>query len=280
MRKEISNFKLFSLAVLGVSLALSVVRVFVLLKNIELNADYPEKHYLIDKTPSTVAFCVVAFAVLVLIAVWSFAGKSSGFVLFDPLAQNRALDLRSPSGISVFVSALSGFLMFSSAVFFVFEVKSKDIIIMSLLMIAASLSFLCGAFVSKDKPASGKSVWLRLLTVVFSVCWLMVDFIEQNKYFLTSSSAFHIMALVFLTLFFVTEAQNAAGKLRVKAISFFGLSAAFLLIIDALPALLLSCFWMLLLDELVLMCAIELVLALYCICRVGSVKADSQSIEI
>jgi len=277
MGKVFNKYKLTSLAVLFTAVILSAVRVVVLMNNVEINTGTTDNHYLISINKYTVSFSVVAAVAAVIILIWAFTSCSKNIKVFEPLTPGFLIDLSLYPSSVLFTSALSGFMLLSSGLYFVFhfalEVQfSVWMLVLSVLMIAASLGFLYSSFIAKGKTAPTVSVWLKILPVFFAIYWLMYEFIDQNKYAINSSSVFHIGALILLMLFFTYEAQNAAGKLRPKFFCAIALLAVLFMLIDAVPNLMLSCFWMFGLDALVLMDAVELVLALYIFAKVYSIS--------
>ena len=92
--------------------------------------------------------------------------------------------------------------------------------------------------------------------------------LEQKKYAINSSAVYHIMGLVCLMLFLTYDASNVRGAVRTVRYFATALLSVFLLIIDALPHMLLSCFWMLKLDMFVLLDAIAIVFALYAFSKI------------
>lgn len=135
-------------------------------------------------------------------------------------------------------------------------------------MILASSGYLYSSFIAKGKTTPSYSVWLKIAPVFMAIYWLMYEFVEQNKYAINSSAVYHIMGLVCLMLFLTYDASNVRGAVRTVRYFATALLSVFLLIIDALPHMLLSCFWMLKLDMFVLLDAIAIVFALYAFSKI------------
>ncbi len=283
MGKVFNKYKLSSLAVLCTAVVLSAIRVGVLMKNVEINAGTAENHYLISINAATITFTVTVAIVAAVILIWVLRCCSKNIVVFEPLTPGFLIDIALYPSPVLFTSALSGFMLLSSGLYFVYHFIFEDtfsvwLLVLSILMITASFGFLYSSFIAKGKSTPSFSVWFKILPVLFGIYWLMYEFIDQNKYSINSSSVFHIVALILLMLFFAYEAQNAAGKLRPKIYCAVALLSVLFMLIDALPNLILSCFWMFGLNVLVLMDAIELVLALYIFAKVYSITESEKSL--
>lgn len=273
MKRVLNQYKITALSVLLTAILLAVVRVAVLAKNVEISAESPETHYLIRVGTATVVFAIISAIVVAVIIAWCISMRSHRVSVFEPLVPGTSVELSVYPSTLLFASALCGFMLLSSGIYFVYLFMTDSsvslfVFILAVLMILASSGYLYSSFIAKGKTTPSYSVWFKIAPVFMAIYWLMYEFIEQNKYAINSSAVYHIMGLVCLMLFLTYDASNVRGAVRTVRYFATALLSVFLLIIDALPHMLLSCFWMLKLDMFVLLDAIAIVFALYAFSKI------------
>ena len=267
MKRVLNQYKITALSVLLTAILLAVVRVAVLAKNVEISAESPETHYLIRVGTATVVFAIISAIVVAVIIAWCISMRSHRISVFEPLVPGTSVELSVYPSTLLFASALCGFMLLSSGIYFVYSV-SLFVFILAVLMILASSGYLYSSFIAKGNTTPSYSVWFKIAPVFMAIYWLMYEFVEQNKYAINSSAVYHIMGLVCLMLFLTYDASNVRGAVRTVRYFATALLSVFLLIIDALPHMILSCFWMLKLDMFVLLDAIAIVFALYAFSKI------------
>ncbi len=273
MSKSFNQYKVTSLAVLFASVLLSVIRVAVLTNSVEISDAYAEPHYLISVNASTVSFAVAFVAVAILTVLFVVLRFKNPFSVFEAIRPGYTVDLSVYPPSVLFTTALNGFMLFSSGLYYIYlffseRAFSVGFVILAILMVCSSIGFVYSAFIAKGKVVPGASVWFKVVPIFMGIYWLMYEFIAQNRYQVNSSAAIHIVGLVILMMFFTQDALNAADKLKQKSYYITAALLVLFLFVDAVPNLLLTCFWMFKLDDFVLLYAVELVLALYAFSKV------------
>lgn len=268
MSKSLNQYKVTSLAVLFASVLLAVIRVAVLTNSVEISAAYAEPHYLISVNASTVSFAVAFVAVVALTVLFVVLRFKKPVSVFEAIRPGYTVDLSVYPPSVLFTTALNGFMLFSSGLYYIYlffseRTFSVAFVILAIMMVCSSIGFIYSAFIAKSKVVPNMSVWFKVIPIFMGIYWLMYEFIAQNRYQVNSSAAIHIIGLVLLMMFFAQDAINAAGKLNHKTYFITAALSVLFLFVDAVPNLLLTCFWMFKLDDFVLLYAVELVLALY-----------------
>lgn len=273
MSKSLNQYKVASLAVLFESVFLAVIRVAVLTDSVEISAAYAEPHYLISVNASTVSFAVAFAAVVALTVLFVVLRFKNPVSVFEAIRPGNTVDLAVYPPSVLFTTALNGFMLLSSGLYYIYifvseRAFSAGFVVLAAMMVCSSVGFIYSAFIAKGKVVPNASVWFKVVPIFMSIYWLMYEFIAQNRYQVNSSAAIHIIGLVVLMMFFAQDAINAAGKLNRKAYFISAALSVLFLFVDAVPNLLLSCFWMFKLDVFVILYAVELVLALYAFSKV------------
>lgn len=269
MARSRNVYKLTSLLVLGVSAVFAAARIVVLVYNIELSGDNSGFGYYIAKTPTTVFFVIAVAVFSVGIILMSLLQTNKNTVIPNTCCEEQTQSFAPPP--IVFTSALSGFMLLSTGMYFILLFCIKKAFtavdcIHGVLMVLSSLSFLCASLVKGAKTAElGRT--LRIFPVILIIFRLITDFIKQNNYPTTSSASFHILSLVFLMMFLVYDAKNAINKVNYRLFYAASLLSAFFMYICAVPNIALSGFWLLEMDEHILVSATDIVLASYAITR-------------
>lgn len=273
MSNGANKYKVISLAMLFSAIVLAVARIIVLMDSVEINDAYTDSHYLINVNASTVSFVVVFLLIALLASIYLCVKFKSSDTVFEALRPGSTVDLSVYPPSVLFTTALSGFMLLSSGVYYIYlyifdNSISAAFLVLAIMLVISSVGFIYSAFIAKGKIITSKAVWFKIVPVFMSIYWLMYEFIGQKQYQVNSSSAIHILGLICLMMFFAHDAINASGKGTSKVYFVSALLSVLFMFVDALPNLLLSCFWMFKLDVSILLYAVEIVLSLYAFSKV------------
>lgn len=260
MNRNWSIYKISSLAVLIVSLLVSIIRIGVVEKNIEIdNAG----GYFIAKNSETVGFVVFT-------ACFALAFGALAFIIGKKA--NRFIDMETSP--VVFSSALCGFMLMSTGLYYSYLYLTADNMktgkfIISIMMILASAMFL---YLALAKNGIKKSVipFMRLIPALYAIVRLLVDFVEQNSHPENSAVAFHIISLLLLMLFMVYEGKTVFGATSMRIYLTTGYLCIFTMLLYAVPNLFIT-IKNPAIDRYILFSAVDIVLALYVFTRTYSV---------
>lgn len=262
MNRRISIYQIAALTVFAVSALLSIVRISVVRKNIEIGRD--TNIYFIDKNTETIGFvifsCCFAIAFIVLAI---FMGKKA----------NSFRDLESTPVI--FSSALCGFMLMATGFYYSYQIiangnNDTGRFLVCLLMICASIMFLYLA-VSKDGMNKRLVPYMRIGVCLYAIVRLVVDFIEQNSFPSNSAIVYHILSLASFMLFMIYEGKADFGVASMRYYLITGYLCMFFMMLYALPNLVLTMHVYPSIDTYVLLSAVDIVIAFYVFTRVYSV---------
>lgn len=264
MNRRISVYRLAALTVFAVSLLLSIVRIWVMEKNIEISDITTGNVYFIEKNIETTVFVVfsVCFTVA-FIVLGIFLGKKA----------NTVID--SENSPVVFSSALCGFMLLAIGLYYTYQYFTTDRVafgklLICVMMIAASVMFLYFS-ISKNGMKKSTLSLMRIIVCLYAVVRLIVDFIAQNSLPSNSAIVFHILSLIFFMLFMVYEGKSDFGAASMRYYLVTGYLCVFFMMIFALPNLFLTLGDYSMIDSYVLFSANDLVIAFYAFTRVYSV---------
>lgn len=260
MGRNWSIYKISAMAVLIVSLLVSIIRIGVVDKNLELdNAG----GYFITKNSETIGFVIFSACFAVTFGVLAFIiGKKA----------NKFIDMESSP--VVFSSALCGFMLMATGFYYSYlYLTTSDMqagrFIISIMMILASVMFL---YLALAKNGVNKTIipFMRLIPALYAIVRLLVDFVEQNSQPGNSAVAYHIISLIMLMLFMVYEGKTSFGVIAMRVYLTVGYLCIFTMLVYAVPNLVIT-IENPSLDKYILFSAVDIVLALYVFSRTYSV---------
>ena len=270
MNRRISVYRLSALTVFAVSWLLSIVRIWVMEKNIEINDISTGNVYFIEKNIETISFAVFSVCfTLAFIVLGIYLGKKA----------NTMIDFENSP--VVFSSALCGFMLLAIGLYYSYQYITTDRVglgkfIVCLMMIAASVMFLYLS-ISKNGMKRTSLPVMRIIVCVYAIVRLVVDFIEQNSLPSNSALVFHILSLICFMLFMTYEGKSDFGEASMRFYLISGYLCVFFMMIFALPNLILTLGDYSMIDSYVLFSANDIVIAFYVFTRVYSVtKAASE----
>lgn len=269
MNRNLSIYKITALAVLGVSVLISIIRIGILDKNIEIESVSTESIYFINRNSETIGFVIFCGCFVLAFIVLAFIiGKKA----------DRFIDMETSP--VVFSSALCGFMLMATGFYYSYLfLTTKDIetgkFIISLMMIFASVMFL---YLALSKSGANKNIilFMRLIPALYAIVRLLVDFVEQNRLPENSAVAFHIISLVLLMIFMVYEGKSTFGTVAMRTYLAVGYLCVFFMMIYSVPNLFVTITKYPQLDKYILFSAVDIVLALYVFSRVYSVTRGTK----
>ncbi len=264
MNRRISVYRLSALTVFAVSVLLSIVRIWVMENNIEINDISTGNVYFIEKNIETISFVVFSACFTVaFIVLGIYLGKKA----------NAMIDFETSP--VVFSSALCGFMLLAIGLYYSYQYITTDRIafgkfLVCLAMIGASVMFLYLSISKNGMKRSALPV-MRIIVCVYAILRLIVDFVEQNSMPSNSALVFHILSLICFMLFMVYEGKSDFGAASMRYYLITGYLCVFFMMIFALPNLILTLGLYSVIDSYVLFSANDLVIAFYVFTRVYSV---------
>ena len=256
-------FKIFALVTAVVSLALAVYRIVVLKDNLELNVAGFD--YYLDRSFNVTLFDILAGVCAMLL-----------FITGAVLGRKAKGEFDYNNGGTIFMSALCGFMTFSTGAYFLYRYFSTDGIyekadlIPLILLIASAAAFFYAAtgMMSKRPKIYGA---LMLLPIILYCARVFTEYSEQKHNPSQAIMVLHILSMLSLILFFVQEGKFSISRGSPALYCAFGALCVALLFVSSIPMLVLSAFWMLPLSDSVMYEAVDLVFALYILIRISAV---------
>lgn len=270
----LSNKKFLTGSVMGAGLVMAVIRIFLILENIEKDT-LDTSVYFLDDNGAVYSFASVT-AVLCVLFVFSalFFGRRKKACFFDI----------SPA--YTVASVICGFSLLGEAVIAIasFMEPTSDAAALELLVLVFALAgavyfFYVGFFGSNKKTRVMVSV-LALLPVLLSVARILCDFVRQSAIPLASSGAYHILSLIALMLFFLCEGKARAGLGSAAVFAATGYCAVLLLMIYAVPNLFLHSYWLMDFDHITAFSVVDICIAIYVCVRIITCSFDPPKTEI
>ncbi|MDD4125145.1 MAG: hypothetical protein PHW77_05425 [Eubacteriales bacterium] len=266
MNRNWSIYKISALAVLTVSLLVSVIRIGVVEKNIEIDST---GGYFIARNSETIGFVIFSACFALAFCVLAFIiGKKA----------DKLIDMETSP--VVFSSALCGFMLMSTGLYYSYMFLTTDNMkagkfAISLMMILASVMFL---YLALAKNGMKKHIipFMRLIPAMYAIVRLLVDFVEQNSRPGNSAVVFHIMSLMLLMLFMVYEGKTSFGTTAMRTYLGIGYLCMFTMLLYSVPNLYIT-IRNPQLDKYILFSAVDIVLALYVFTRVYSVTREKST---
>ena len=271
-QKNPNRYILFSVGVLTAALLLSVFRMIIMVKHMQINTVGID--YYLQRSMTVTVFDVAA---AVTCAVCVFFSVRMG------RKARRKLEFDT-SGV-IFTSALVGFMLLSMGLYLCYRYFSTAGVISVWEMVPIVLAVLAAIpfFYYSSKhvvPVSTRCALLALIPVLLTGARLIVDYSAQKDYPTSAISVYHILSLVALSLFFLNEGKFAVGKGSPAAYMLFGSLSVVLLLVHALPSILLSAFWVLPMNDMDLFSAVDIACAAYILVRMASLRpADAESTQ-
>ncbi len=219
--------------------------------------------YKLDDTIYTSVFTMLYFVVgAIAFIIPLFSGKIG-------------YSLTKRSNPFVFISSLVGFCMVGCAGFFIYRVRlvsesmtNLDVwVIIFMLFTGSYLALDAVGFLSeKLKPV------FSFGTIAFGISRLASEFINTHDKQYLSSNEYHLLSLALVLLFFSHNTRFLIHKENSFWLKFFGLFASFALLVYAVPELYLAISEPYYVDSVFIFCIVDLVLAIYILARLLSVK--------
>ncbi len=270
---------------LGVSVVMAVLRSLLVSANLEKNSEMSDLYYLPENF-AVVAFAVVSFALVALFLVVAIIFGRKSHICFDDSAS-------SPSVGSL--DAAFALLAAVAVYFCTFGIgkkppigangmpprgpmNEKEISVLEIFVIAfavgSALKFLLiGIKGYRTEQLTPKSIAVfNLFPIFFSAFRLLNDFIASSSTPNASSGKYHIVSLVAVLLFFLTEGKSYVSKTKCMLADFYGYSAIFLLLVYALPNLMLSCFGIFEFDVDAAFSIVDIAFAVYIVTKLCASK--------
>ncbi|MEG1743009.1 MAG: hypothetical protein RR246_02460, partial [Clostridia bacterium] len=209
------------------------------------------------------------------IIIWNMITVKKDAVIFDICTEQQSI----PSSV-IFTSALSGFMLLTTGIYYISLFLRGDIftiydLVLALLMMLSSMCFLYNSLFKIKKRTVLFSA-LYIFPVITIIYRLITDFVKQKDYPTTSTTAFYIISLICLMLFLTYECKNSVKAANTKLYVTMALLSVMYLLIFAVPNLILSAFWLLELNEKILISAIDIVFALYAFSKAYSVTNPTE----
>ena len=271
-QKNPNRYILFSVGVLTAALLLSVFRMIIMVKHMQINTVGID--YYLQRSMTVTVFDVAA---AVTCAVCVFFSVRMG------RKARRKLEFDT-SGV-IFTSALVGFMLLSMGLYLCYRYFSTTGVISVWEMVPIVLAVLAAIpfFYYSSKhvvPVSTRCALLALIPVLLTGARLIVDYSAQKDYPTSAISVYHILSLGALSLFFLNEGKFGVGKGSPAAYMLFGSLSVVLLLVHALPSILLSAFWVLPMNDMDLFSAVDIACAAYILVRMASLRpADAESTQ-
>jgi hypothetical protein len=201
-------------------------------------------------TPSSIGSLIASFALLGATIAYSFVfGESQKGPEFfaNGMPQRDFVNLQQPSMLEIFVVAFA---------------------------VASALKFLLiGIRNHKSAKLRSSSVAvLSLFPIAFAALRLLNDFIATSAIPFASSNAYHMVSLIALLLFFLTEGKAYVSESKAFLPDFYGYTAIFMLSVYSIPNLVLSSFGTLTFDIDAAFSIADIGFAVYVITKLYSSK--------
>lgn len=271
MSDNVKKYKIFILSSLFASACMAVVRLFLVMDNIEMESLGTNGLYYLEGSNAPTVFAVfcAVLALLFLAGALIFAGKIKSF----PQKDNPSVN---------FASALSGMMLLTVVIYFayLFVLEKRAFtgwfIAVLLFSVVAAAYFLCISSRRAYKRAPKLIAVLSVAPIFLTAVRLLNDFILHSLTVTASSYVYHLMGLVSLLMFLCCEGKSTVGYRRKKTYVFWGLTACMLLLVYCVPALYLSLFWPIKFTDETVFCIVDVVMAAYIACRLISLPASAE----
>ncbi len=253
--------------VLVTAVIMSVIRLFLIINNMEKSI-YETDTYYLAQGPSVVAFTVASVLLVLVFALFAYM-----------LGKGRVFRVEAKGNCIVVVSCVLAVLLVGAAVMYMLSFD-EDTVPKALDVIVAALSILSAAvFISTCIYSNcSKSVYmlLGLLPILLSIFRLLSDFVSSNAAPLASSGGFHIVGLVAMMLYFLCENKSYHNQGSAALYLLFGYVAVFFLFVYAFPNLFMHCFGFFSFDNDACYSAVDLAVAVYIATRISNIKLETQ----
>ena len=243
------------LLVTVISVVMAILRTLLVSVNLEKNSGNADIYYLPEN------FAVIAFAVASAILLLAFLVSAFKF-------GRKTVELDDASIASSVGSLIASFALIGTTIAysFVFDARQKDPdffangihgrdmvdsqepsvleIFVIAFAVASALKFLLIGIrnhrIAKLKPSSVSI--LTLFPIIFSALRLLYDFVETSAIPFASSNAYHMVSLIAVLLFFLTEGKAYVSESKAVLTDFYGYTAIFMLSVFAIPNFILHVF--------------------------------------
>ena len=273
------------LLVTVISVVMAILRTLLVSVNLEKNSGNADIYYLPEN------FAVIAFAVASAILLLAFLVSAFKF-------GRKTVEFDDASIASSVGSLIASFALIGTTIAysFVFDARQKDPgffangihgrdmvdsqepsvleIFVIAFAVASALKFLLIGIrnhrIAKLKPSSVSI--LTLFPIIFSALRLLYDFIETSAIPFASSNAYHMVSLIAVLLFFLTEGKAYVSESKAVLPDFYGYTAIFMLSVFAIPNFILHVFGTLTFDIDAAFSIADIGIAVYVITKLYSSK--------
>lgn len=254
-------------AVVLISLIMSVLRTVIITYGMEQSRSGNDTYYLPD-TIEVISYNTVAviFSLLFIYTAIAFGRKKT-----VTLGRNLGA---VPGASLVLAFSLIG----AAAVYAASAVTSEDfesgvidLLVFAATVFSAAKFLVSGLRYRKKYPSGNIDALTCLIPILFSILRLLGDFIRTSTAPMASSGAYHIISLIAVLLYFLSEGKSYVSKTAAPTFYICGYIALFFLLTYSFPNLVLHCF-MFNFDYHAAYSVVDLGLVVYIASRLSSAK--------
>ncbi len=256
-------------AVVIISLVMAALRTFLVTCYMEKNAIGNDTYYLSDNLVIT-AFAAVSVLFTVGFIYLGFASGSKNTVHLE--RSHGAV----PASALILAFALFGATLFY-AIALIREYSPLRVFEFAVFITAlfSAVKFLIsGLNYNRKLKNENLHAAAALVPILFSALRILTDFINTSSAPNASSGAYHIVGLVAVLLYFLSEGKSYVIETSAVTFSSFGYISIFFLLIYSIPNLVLHCFGSFSFDTAAAFSVVDLGLAVYIAARLSSAKIE------
>ncbi len=254
-------------AVLIISVVMAIIRTSIIVLTMEKNNYETDTYYLPDQISVTI-FTIASILFLAIFAIFAFI---FGF--------RKTLEVDCTGNNVVASSCMLGFLFLGAVVIFVVNylsdrnsIETVEIVKMAFALLSGIGFIVVGLKVCHKKTLA----FLSLFPLGFSIFRLLGDFMKTGASPLASSGSYHIMGLVAVMLYFLSEGKALVGKTSAVLYHLYGYFSMFLLMVYSLPNLIIHCVGVFCFDYFSALSAVDVVIVIYIATKLAGVKVISE----
>ena len=264
--------KLRVVAVVVISIVMAFLRTVIVTLNMEKNVISNDTYYLPDKAEIT-AFTVIC---VVFVLLFLYSGIALG--------RKKVIHLERSLGAMPAASLILAFSLIGAALFYVgvlirggYEFTVFEFILAILTLLSAIKFLISGLNYNKKLKNESYHAAAALIPIVFSAVRILSDFINTSAAPLASSGAYHIIGLVAVLLYFLSEGKSYIAETSAAPFNSFGYLSIFFLLVYSIPNFFLHCFGTFFFDFKSAFSVVDFGLVVYIAARLSSAQITAKT---
>lgn len=252
-----------------ISLIMAALRTFIVACYMEKTAIASDTYYLSDNS-IVLAFTTVS---ILFSLVFIYLGFASG--------RGKTVHLERSHGAVPASALILAFALFGATLFYAVSLIRKpeefnifEFAVLSAALLSAIKFVISGLNYNKKLKNENAHAAAALVPILLSALRILTDFINTSSAPTASSGAYHIVGLVAVLLYFLSEGKSYVIETSAAAFNSFGFVSIFYLLVYSLPHLVLHCFGTFSFDISAAFSVVDLGLVVYIAARLSSSKIE------